>query len=404
MQANTYSDKNELHYSKMHNLYERNQKQVKELLVMINNMENQQIHIALYLYTYRMNKWIMEPIHYTSSSGLSRDDYLSLFLGYNNELKQYYLFYIIQQHKFKHELKYRKELDKYNEIFLISTVGDKVIDYYPIGDKGQNKIKCELNQCVVILNIEEKVNYSGCPNFNFYCSIKAENGDKQVISFDEEEKELLAYHIIDERNQEFVSAMSNISFKNVTDLYASVIKKVDSYNLKEILKDLEIEVYDYLRIKIGGDNTYTVTETRNVSYPIEKIDKYLIDYLKLGTTSYSESAYSSAESMIDSSLITGKYSKKQVEKVKKDLIKHYSKQEHLEWVFNNSDIIADFKKHLFLANFRNTKPLESLFFARDFYKHLEREMGFFKTHVHVDEYATCIERGNCALKNTSWLL
>ncbi len=122
------------------------------------------------------------------------------------------------------------------------------------------------------------------------------------------------------------------------DPYLDFVKKAKSYidtiRINDILSDLQVSVKDYLRTKIGDDDTYYIYRNAEVSSPIVKKDEYLQRVIGIGSICiYKDSGYTNKLEMYAEEFINehpiGEYTGELLEKEKQRIIANYSKEEHM---------------------------------------------------------------------------
>lgn len=128
-------------------------------------------------------------------------------------------------------------------------------------------------------------------------------------------------------------------FDNMYKVIHGIKDYVNSFEIEDLLQDLEVEVSEHFRHKIGDDDSYSVHRQATLSSPIANNDNYLKNLIGIGGTQiYSDSGYCSAESMRLENLITGKYTGQILEDEKQKIISSYSKEEHLGYIL--SDLLS----------------------------------------------------------------
>lgn len=266
------------------------------------------------------------------------NELVSVFVAYDNQRFSYRLYY----HRFN---VYSNDGNVYpykdtayennNDPFLLFTENNKVLkccaldELYTISEQSYScneKLVSKLDY----ENYTITANISRYPNLIRSKLIIKKGFEPIKITYDEEEL-VNSYFLLNERYR----IMKMLSFEEIKKQIDSTEKEVESYDIKGILRDLSIEVRESFRHKPGDDDAYSIIETRSVSYPVEKIDYYLKDYLKIGTNVFTERGFCRAESMRRPGLITGIYNEKQVSKIRNELIRNYSKTEHSNAIYKN---------------------------------------------------------------------
>lgn len=122
------------------------------------------------------------------------------------------------------------------------------------------------------------------------------------------------------------------------DTYMEYVKKLKRYldkiNIYELLSDLKVTVEDHLKTKIGGDDTYSIYRSAEVSSPIVQKDNYLQRIIgTCNTCIYKDSGYTNKLELYAKDFIKdhplGKYTGDMLEMEKQRIIARYSKEEHL---------------------------------------------------------------------------
>lgn len=127
---------------------------------------------------------------------------------------------------------------------------------------------------------------------------------------------------------------------NLEKEYQKVLSYVEKIDIIDILSNLKINVEEYFRYKVGGDDSYHVTKTVSLGGKEEGLDEYLKNYIGVGSRIiYSDHGYECATNMRLKGLITGDYSDKMIEEERQKLISNYSKETH-----TRSLIFATIKK------------------------------------------------------------
>ena len=109
---------------------------------------------------------------------------------------------------------------------------------------------------------------------------------------------------------------------------------IDSVNISEIISDLHVSVEDFLRTKLGDDNTYYIYRTASVSNPLASEDQYISKIIGIGRTCiYKDCGYTNKLELYSSDFIKehplGVYFGEILENEKKRILSKYSKEEHM---------------------------------------------------------------------------
>lgn len=108
---------------------------------------------------------------------------------------------------------------------------------------------------------------------------------------------------------------------------------VSSYNIEEIINGIEVNIEEHFYHKIGGDDRYTATQVTTTSYPVDKLDDFLLKHFQIGCIVIAEnSGYCTAESMKDPNIVAGKLSPIALEQHKARLMASYSSKNHCEYL------------------------------------------------------------------------
>lgn len=184
--------------------------------------------------------------------------------------------------------------------------------------------------------------------------------------------------------------------------YFDAFSKVKDINLHKILEDLQVEIDEIFINKVGGDDRYYVDETRTISYPIEELDSYLKDYLRIGRTNiYKDSGYTSAYNMAVKDLKTGKLPKEDVNEIRDKLITNYSIDNHVFAIIDG--VLGRYEERLSIPRLhRNSSGLDSYLMSTSFITSLEKIIGGGSYVVNWDNIELLIEKANHHIKKLTW--
>ena len=289
---------------------------------------------------------------------------LSAFLAYNKSKSQYYVYHKI--HQSISSVDYSMLTAPYPTLFLFLTHDDEVVAYHSLNGLMPN------------------VDVFACGDFKlhfrhfgfFYATIKCVNSHGSSFDIYKEECELVStYHYL----HSLLDFKNKLKSFNLTEVYQSIRNTVCSYNLREILKDMDIVVeFDTSPRPRDAEWSFDYTQIITTSYPKDKLDKYLINYLQIGNFRFSEDCtyvdtfwrrLSNESKLItvlyhnkvsvnkDDTPLIGKYPKVLVEEIKEYLIDNYSIDAHIDSLFNYnyknpfSDCLCLVDKHFIEPNF-----------------------------------------------------
>jgi len=354
-----------------------------------------------------------------------------LFLGFDKELRQYFIYSCAR--------KTNEELKQYRtgQFYVFSTLGNHVLEFYPLDESifkqtvfnndNYDVISTYCGKYKVFSHIYATIDaYKpyGDPTilpFGMYIIIQkidnAANVDERTLKDDSfflnnikdsvhhREVELLAYRYCQIFEKDFFDTVeyrfdydgTNRFIHELEERIREAQEHVDQYDLKEILKNLEIEVDEYFINKIGDNDTYIAEITRRVG-PDANYDEYLKNYIKLGKHTLAHSyGYCSAESMKDPSIKEGKYSEEEVDAYREVLIKNYSKISHMNAVLNPPEEYSSFVKKKNIIRKIHNVDLSFLFIN---YSELIRNYFFRTLFNHkVKSYMELIDKENAFLKD-----
>jgi len=203
------------------------------------------------------------------------------------------------------------------------------------------------------------------------------------------------------RYEDFAKELPALFYKYVK-LYLTTAKELEKCDIRQILKDLSIEVYEVFRNKVGGDDSYFVHEVRSVSYDMNEIDNYLKEYLKLGDREvHRDSGYTSAYNLRIPDLKTGKICEKDVDEVRQCLVNEYSKENHIfanigQWLEQYLNLTKLPTRH------RYSNGLEAYLFSPIFSTTVEKLLGggcYVREWDNFDEHLMSV---NEKLKGLTW--
>lgn len=191
-------------------------------------------------------------------------------------------------------------------------------------------------------------------------------------------------------------------FHNYVKTYLETYSNIKDLDLSQILEDLQVEVYEIFKNKVGGDDSYYVDETRTISYPIEDLDDYLKDYIKIGRRNiYKDSGYTSAYSMSIKGLKTGLLSNEEVKDIRNKLISEYSLENHIFALIDRT--LVQYEECLAIPRLhRNDSGLDSYLMSMSFIASLERIIGGGTYVVNWDNIESLVEKANHYIKKLTW--
>lgn len=191
-------------------------------------------------------------------------------------------------------------------------------------------------------------------------------------------------------------------FRQYVDSYLEERNIVSKFDIADIVKDLTIEIYEVFRNKVGGDDSYFVHEVRDVSYDKSQLDKYLIEYLKIGNREiHRDSGYTSAYNMAIPNLKTGHLPEDDVKPIREQLIKEYSSQSHVHSRLH--DIIEQYVKVATIPKrHRFCDGLISYLFSQGFVSDLEHILGGGSYVREWDNFDEHIKFVNSKLAGLVW--
>ncbi len=191
-------------------------------------------------------------------------------------------------------------------------------------------------------------------------------------------------------------------FHNYVKMYLETYSNIKDLDLSQILEGLQVEVDEIFKNKVGGDDSYYVDETRTISYPIEELDDYLKDYIKIGRRNiYKDSGYTSACSMAIKGLKTGILSNEEVKDIRDKLISEYSPENHIFALIDRA--LVQYEKRLAIPRLhRNDSGLDSYLMSISFITSLEKIIGGGAYVVEWDNIESLIERANYHIRKLTW--
>ncbi len=170
------------------------------------------------------------------------------------------------------------------------------------------------------------------------------NGNNIISLYDYTEKEKRLLYLVLNKFvlitdiDELRSKSTKISSSDVFQEYKwkSVItefkKYLDSVDIRKIVSSLYVNVWDYHRTKIGGDDSYSVYRVAKLLDETVVTDEYLNDIIGLGEICIEkESGYTSY--FPRPNIPFGVYEGEDLEAEKQKIISKYSKEEHMAWLF-----------------------------------------------------------------------
>jgi len=191
-------------------------------------------------------------------------------------------------------------------------------------------------------------------------------------------------------------------FHNYVKTYIKTYSNIKDLDLSHILEDLQVEVDEIFKNKVGGDDSYFVDETRTISYPFEELDNYLKDYIKIGRRNiYKDSGYTSAHSMAIKGLKTGMLSNKEVKDIRDKLISEYSVENHVFALIDNA--LGQYEARLAIPRLhRNDSGFDSYLMSISFIISLEKVIGGGAYVVEWDNIESLIEQANYHIRKLTW--
>jgi hypothetical protein len=191
-------------------------------------------------------------------------------------------------------------------------------------------------------------------------------------------------------------------FHNYVKTYIKTYSNIKDIDLSHILEDLQVEVDEIFKNKVGGDDSYYVDETRTISYPIEELDNYLIDYIKIGRRNiYKDSGYTSAYNMAIKGLKTGVLSNEEVKDIRDKLISEYSIESHIFALIDG--VLVQYEKCLTIPRLhRNDSGLDSYLMSKSFITSLEKIIGGGAYVVNWDNIGSLMEKANHHIRKLTW--
>ncbi len=117
-------------------------------------------------------------------------------------------------------------------------------------------------------------------------------------------------------------------------------KRLDSFDIKNILSSLTVELCEYYSSKIGSDSSYCVCRIASLQDKSVIVDDYIRSIVKLGRQEiYEETAFApvlelkeNAQSFLTANPL-GLYSGERLAKEKRKIIAKYSREEHMAYLF-----------------------------------------------------------------------
>lgn len=191
-------------------------------------------------------------------------------------------------------------------------------------------------------------------------------------------------------------------FHTYVKTYIEAFSKVKNIDLSKILEDLQVEIDEIFINKVGGDDSYYVDETRTISYPVDKLDSYLKDYLKLGRRNiHKDSGYTSAYNMAIKDLKTGKLPNEDIKEIRDKLIADYSIDNHIFAMIDG--VLGQYENLLSIPRLhRNASGLDSYLMSSSFITSLEKIIGGGSYVVNWDNIELLIEKANDHIKKLMW--
>lgn len=324
--------------------------------------------------------------------------FIIVFLTYDNRNECYKLVYSVEKYSF--EILNRLKKIK-GGLYLLRIDKDllHVEKYYSLYSVLYESQSIEFEGIKFELQSSEYLDVFFRRSFNSYNFILL--GNNKPFPFSPVEKVWIDYVSEVERYEDFARKLPTLFYEYVK-LYISTAKELEKYDIRQILKDLSIEIYEIFKSKVGGDDSYFVHEVRSVSYNMNEIDNYLKEYLKLGNREiYSDSGYTSAYKLRIPDLKTGKLSEEEVDVVRERLVNEYSIEKHIfanieGWLKQYVRLIDIPKRH------RYSNGLESYIFSLAFKNNIEKFLGGGCCIIEWDNLDEHVMSVNEKLRGFTW--
>ncbi len=364
---------------------------------------NTEYKIGIYLKSYAVDKpyeWEKRELRPIDRPSAYRVEYIvSLFLTVINNT--YTLTYKTQPYDFQ-LLNSAKRYSKGLYILEIDTTNNSILSFEPL-----NQIILGGSDEMYFRNIRiEKVKAE-----RDYFSFKRSLYHRNIELFILDGSDKSGFSSIEQNWVEYVyeTAKYNTFVSNITEIFHDYIKaykeahnKVKGFNLQAILSDLHVEIDEIFISKVGGDDRYYVDETRTISYPTEKLDDYLREYIKIGRRNiYKDSGYTSAHSMALKGLKTGVLPAEDVSSIRENLISEYSTETHIFAIIDR--LLRQYENLLEIPRLhRNDSNLDAYLMSSTFITSLERIIGGGSYIVNWDNIESLIAKANLHIKKMMW--
>lgn len=359
--------------------------------------------IGIYLKSYAIDEpysWQKRTLQSIERPSAYRIEYfVSLFLVVIED--EYRLVYKIQPYEFK----LNDVIKRYTKglyILEIDTVKNLVISFESLNNLILGKENEMSFGNITVSKIKVQNDY-----FSFSRSVFSRNIELYITSgadkirFSNIEKNWVEY-IYETAIYEAFAKDIKAKFHNYIKEYLKVRSSIDNIDLQKILNDLQIEVEEIFINKVGGDDSYYVDETRTISFPIEQLDKFLKDYIKVGRRNiYKDSGYTSAYNMAIKGLKTGILPDEDVSEIRDKLISEYSKETHTFAIID--EILTHYEKKLSIPRLhRNDSGMISYLMSPSFILSLERIIGGGSIVVNWDNIESIINLANKHIIKLMW--
>lgn len=362
---------------------------------------NSDYKIGIYLKSYAVDKpynWEQRELQSIDRPSAYRIEYIvSLFLTVVEG--NYRLVYNVQPYEFQliHDVKrYSKGL------YILKINNDCVSKFEPLERLISGGIVELEFDSIKLTTIKAKKDY-----FDFKRSIYHKNLELLILDGPNKTR----FSLIEQNWVEYIYETTKYEAlaKNIAENFHSYVKsyietysKIKDIDLSKILEGLQVEVEEIFINKVGGDDRYYVDETRTISYPIDELDNYLKNYIKIGRRNvYKDSGYTSAYNMAIKDLKTGKLPIDDVNDIRNKLIAEYSIDSH---VFANIDGLLQRYQELMTIPclHRNDSGLDSYLMSMSFITSLEKIIGGGSFIVYWDSIESLIEKANHYIKRLMW--
>ncbi len=364
---------------------------------------NTEYKIGIYLKSYAVDKpydWEKRELRPVDRPSAYRVEYVvSLFLTVINDT--YTLTYKIQPYDFQ-LLNSIKSYSKGLYILEIDKTNNSILSFEPLSQIILSSSDEMHFRNIRIIKVKAESDYFSFKRSLYHKNIELfilDGSSKSKFSVIEQNWVEYIYEI--DKYNIFVSNIVEI-FHNYIEVYKKTYAEVKSVNLQEILRDLQVEIDEIFINKVGGDDRYYVDETRTISYPIEKLDEYLREYIKIGRRNiHKDSGYTSAHSMALKGLKTGILPKEDVSSIRENLISEYSTDTHIFAIIDR--LLRQYENYLEIPRLhRNDSGLDAYLMSSSFITSLERIIGGGSYIVNWDNIDSLIENANLHIKKLMW--